>query len=139
MTVALVAPPVTEDPPRSASLPAGFDEDDPYEGEDLSTYPEWWRRNVEEFREYGMRPYRPPRLADGTLTPPLIEELEAEHDASIRFRAVDPQVGNSWELVVDGHVVSEVDHLRSGDGYTVYDVEEAELRESVREAVQRTT
>ena len=139
MTVALVAPPVTDDPPRSASLPAGFDEEDPYEDEDLSTYPEWWRRNVEEFREYGMRPYRPPRLADGTLTPPLVEELEAEHDASVRFRAVDPQVGNAWELVVDGRAVSEVDHLRSGDGYTVYDLEEAELRESVREAAQRTT
>lgn len=130
---------VTGDPPRPASLPPGYDEEDPYEGEDLSTYPDWWRRNVEEFREYGMRPYRPPRLADGTLTPPLLEELEAEHDASIRFRAVDPQAGNEWELVVDGAVASEVEHLRSGDGYTVYDVEEAELRELVREAAQRTT
>jgi hypothetical protein len=130
---------VTDDAPRAASLPAGYDEDDPYEDEDLSTYPEWWRRNVEEFREHGMRPYRPPRLADGTLTPPLLDELEAEHGVSVRFRAVDPQAGNSWELVVDGRVASEVDHVRSGEGYTVYDLEEAALREAVREAAQRTT
>jgi hypothetical protein len=139
MTVASVPSHVTDEPPRAASLPPGFDEEDPYEDEDLSTYPEWWRRNVEEFREYGMRPYRPPRLADGTLTPPLIEELEAEYGASVRFRAVDPQVGNSWELVVDGDAVCEVEHLRSGDGYTVYDLEEEQFREAVREAVQRTT
>ena len=105
MPVASVPSHVTDEPPRAASLPPGFDDEDPYEGEDLSTYPEWWRRNVEEFREYGMRPYRPPRLADGTLTPPLIEELEAEYGVSVRFRAVDPQVGNSWELVVDGGAV----------------------------------
>lgn len=134
-----VAPGVTDDPPRAASLPPGFDEDDPYEDEDLSTYPDWWRRNVEEFREHGMRPYRPPRLADGTLTPPLLEELESEHDASVRFRAVDPQVGNSWELVVDGHVACEVEHVRSGEGYTVYNLDEETLREAVREAAQRTT
>jgi hypothetical protein len=130
---------VTDDPPRAASLPPGFDEEDPYEGEDLSTYPQWWRRNVEEFREHGMRPYRPPRLADGTLTPPLLEELEDEYDVSVRFRAVDPQVGNSWELVVDGRTTREVEHVRSGEGYTVYDLEEAELRRAVRAAAQRTT
>ena len=31
------------------------DEDNPYEGEALERYPEWWRRNVATFRAHGMR------------------------------------------------------------------------------------
>jgi len=128
---------VTEDPPRPASLPAGHDDEDPYEGEDLSTYPDWWRANVEEFRAHGMRPYRPPRLADGTLSPPVVADLRDELGVDVRFRAKNPQHGGSWTLVVDGEDVAAVDHRRHGDGYTVYDLREEELREAVRAAVER--
>jgi len=125
------------DPPRPASLPAGYDEEeDPYEGEDLSTYPDWWRTNVEEFRAHGMRPYRPPRLADGDLSPPLVAALADEFDVDVRFRARNPQSGGPWALVVDGAVVREVDHRRHGDGYTVYGLTSEELRTAVREAVE---
>jgi hypothetical protein len=126
---------VTDDsPPRAASLPAGYDDEDPYEGEDLSTYPDWWRENVEEFRVHGMRPYRPPRLADGALSPPVVDDLGTEFGVDVRFRAKNPQSGGRWTLVVDGEDVRAVEHRRHGDGYTVYDLTEDELREAVRDA-----
>jgi hypothetical protein len=127
---------VTEDPPRSASLPPGYDDEDPYEGEDLTTYPDWWRANVEEFRAHGMRPYRPPRLADGTLSPPVVADLREAFGVDVRFRAKNPQSGGSWALVVDGDDVTTIEHRRHGDGYTVYDLGETELRETVRAAVE---
>lgn len=123
-----------DDQPRPASLPAGYDDQDPYEGEDMSTYPDWWRANVEEFRAHGMRPYRPPRLADDELSPPLVEALSEEFGVDVRFRARNPQSDGAWVLVVDDEAVQSVDHRRHGDGYTVYGVTSEELRAAVREA-----
>ena len=122
------------DPPRAADLPAGYDEEDPYEGEDLSTYPDWWRRNVEEFRAHGMRPYRPPRFADDVLTPPVIEALEAELDATVQFRSVNPQAGGDWEVVLDGEPVATVDRRREGEGFTRYAIEADAFEALVRAA-----
>lgn len=129
---------MSSDPPRDAGLPPGYDESDPYEGEDLSAYPDWWRRNVEEFRAYGMRPYRPPRLADGTVSPPVVADLEAEYGVEIRFRSTAPEDGE-WQLVVDGEPVRRVAHERDGGGYTVYGIDAGELEAAVREAAQRST
>lgn len=129
---------MASEPPREASLPPGHDEGDPYADEDLSTYPEWWRRNVEEFRDYGMRPYRPPRLADGTLVPPLVADLEAEFGVDVVFRSRDRETG-AWEIRVDGEPVRPVDHERDGGGYTVYGIDSDGLRAAVREAAYRST
>lgn len=123
------------DPPRPADLPAGYDEEDPYADEDLSTYPDWWRRNIEEFRAHGMRPYRPPRFADDTLTPPVIDDLEAELDVTVRLRSVNPQAGGDWEVVVDGDPVATVDRRREGEGFTRYAVDADEFEALVRDAV----
>lgn len=123
------------DPPRDAGLPPGYDEDDPYEGVDLSTYPAWWRHNVREFRDHGMRPYRPARFADGTVAPEAVEALAAELGVEIRFRVRNPQDGGQWELAVDGRSVREIDHERSGDGYTVYDIDAEGFERAVRGAV----
>lgn len=126
---------MSEDPPRSADLPPGYDEQDPYEGEDLSTYPEWWRRNIEEFREHGMRPYRPPRFADGELTPPMIASLEEEFGVEIQFRSLNPQEGGGWDLVVDGETVGSVERHREGEGYSLYQMTSDEFDAAVRSAV----
>lgn len=123
------------DPPRNAGLPPGYDENDPYEDEDLSEYPDWWRRNIEEFRKFGMRPYRPPRLADGTISPPLIDELEAKHDVDIWLRSYDPEAGK-WELIVDGESVLEFNHERDGGGYSVYEITKEKFEKAVREATR---
>lgn len=127
---------MSPDPPRSASVPPGYDEDDPYEGEDLTTYPEWWRENIEEFRRHEMRPYRPPRFADGELVPPLLMGLEADLGVELRLRAVDPEVGKNWVVTVDGEQVVEVGRTREGEGFTEYDIDAATFESLVRDAVE---
>ena len=124
---------MVSDPPRGAGLPPGYDEEDPYADADLSEYPDWWRRNIEEFRAYDMRPYRPSRLADGTLSRPFVSDLEAEYTVEIQFRCVDPEAGE-WKLFVDGEMVRSVDHERDGGGYTIYGLSREELRKAVRDA-----
>lgn len=127
---------MANDPPRSASFEAGYDEDDPYEGEDLSTYPDWWRENIEEFRNYQMRPYRPPRFADGELVPPILSRLQDELGVEIRLRAINPEVGNNWELYVDGTHVADVGRTREGEGFTEYDIDAEAFEAAVRSAVE---
>ena len=125
-----------DDPPRDAANPPGYDEDDPYENEEISSYPAWWQRNVEEFRAHGMRPYRPPRFADGAIVTERIESLESELGIKIRFQAKNPQEGGRWQLVVDSDAITAVAHERSGEGYTIYDMEVDEFERVVREAVK---
>lgn len=125
-----------EDPPRPANLAAGYDEDDPYEGEDLSTYPDWWRENIQEFRDHEMRPYRPPRFVDGEFVPPLLMDLEADLAVEIRLRTIDPAVGDNWVVTVDGETVTEVARTREGEGFTQYDVDAATIESVVRDAVE---
>lgn len=108
------------DPPTGANRPPGYDDEDPYEGEDLSTYPEWWRRNIEEFEAHGLRCYRPPRFEDGELTPPVIDELERELGCDIRLRALDPAEGDEWEVLKDGEPIATIGRRRTGDAYTLY-------------------
>ncbi|MFB6250781.1 MAG: hypothetical protein ABEI27_03675 [Halobellus sp.] len=111
-----------DDPPRPANLPPGFDEDAPYDDADLDAFPEWWRRNVEEFQSHEMRPYRPPRFADGTVTTELIERLESTHGVDIRIRAVDPQDGGTWKILVDGEATESVERTRTEAGNTRYEI-----------------
>lgn len=124
------------DPPRPAHLPAGYDEEDPYADEDLSTYPEWWRRNIEEFRRYGLRPYRPPRFADGEIAPEVIVELEAELAVDVRFQTINPHEDerNQWELLVDGERVATMERRRVSEGYSRYEITSEEFERVVRTA-----
>lgn len=125
-----------DDPlPRPRDVPAGYDEKDPYCGVDLDEYPEWWRRNVEQFREHGLRPYRPPRFSDGKYTPAVLERLERKFGVDVLFRAVDPCIGDDWRVVVDGEDVATVGRHRSDEMYTVYELSAAELESIVIEYV----
>lgn len=125
----------SDTPPRPGDVPAGYDENDPYADEDISDYPDWWRRNIEQFREHGMRPYRPPRFTDEKYTPEVIARLEAEFDVDVQFRALEPRVGDDWSVVVDGEEVGAVGRRRSGDGYTVYELTSTEFEQMVEDAV----
>lgn len=121
-----------DSPPRSASLPPGYDDEDPYEGEDLDQYPTWWLANVLEFREHGLRPYRPSRFTDGAAVPAVLEPLERAHDVTVRIRSIDPHKGSDWRIEVDGTAVVTASRYRHADGYSVYDV----TSESVEKAVE---
>lgn len=126
------------DPPRGEGLPPGYDEADPYENADLREYPDWWKRNVELFRNHQMRPYRPPRFKDGELTSTVITELEDELGVTVQLRAIDPHEGKSWQLWVDGRPVTEIDHAREGDGYTEYKIDSERFVELVRAAPEQS-
>lgn len=127
-----------DEPPRSADLPPGYDEEDPYTDVELAQLPAWWRRNVETFRSHGMRPYRPPRFVDGKFTPSVIGRLEAELGVDIGLRAIDPRVGDRWEVTVDEERVSTVGRRRDGNGYTLYEIDSARFEELVRAEVARS-
>ncbi len=120
---------------RSADAPAGFDEENPYDSADLESLEPWWRKNVTLFEDHGMRPYRPPRFADGTHTTPVIQRLEAALDVSIRLRVVDPNPKNEWEVVVDDEPVGTVDRYRDDGGFSVYGIDAAAFESLVRTAL----
>lgn len=128
--------PPADTPPRTATLPPGYDEEDPYADEDLSEYPEWWLQNIELFREYGLRPYRPSRFSDGSVAPAVIEELETEYDLSICLRSVNPQNGRGWEIWIEDEPVRRVDHTRESGGYTRYALDSDEFRAIVESWIE---
>lgn len=125
----------TDSSPRSADLPPGYDEDDPYEDDDLSTYPTWWRRCIEEFRDHGLRPYRPPRFSDDAYVPVVIESLESELGVEIRVRAINPQDGNEWDFLVDGEPVISSVHRREEQGFSRYLLSSDAFRAAVRDSL----
>jgi predicted Rdx family selenoprotein len=125
---------MSDDPPRPASLPPGYDEDSPYDGTELEALPAWWRENVDAFRRHGMRPYRPPRFADGTVTTEVINDLEADLGVSVRIRALNPHTGGGWEIVVDGESVDRIERERTEGGYSKYGVTAGEFEEIVTKA-----
>jgi hypothetical protein len=122
------------EPPRDANLPPGFDAEDPYADADLEDYPAWWRETIDLFREYELRPYRPPRFEDGELTPDVIASLEAELGVEIRLRARNPEVDDDWGVWVAGEHVADIGRRRDGDGYTVYELPADRFAELVRTA-----
>lgn len=117
-----------------ASRAPGEDGDDPYADVDLATLPDWWRRAIREFEAHDLRPYRPPRLADGTPVHEIVDDLEAELDVDVTFGRVGRD-GQDWEVRVDGTVAGTVGRHRSPDGYTVYEVAPDSLAALVRDAV----
>lgn len=124
--------------PRSANLPAGYDEENPYEDEDIEEFPSWWAEGIELFRDHGLRPYRPPQFSDGTLTPEFISELEAEFDISIQFKAVNPRFGDDWGIWIDGDKIAEIPRTRTEEGRTVYEIDSDLFREEIRRVASKS-
>jgi len=118
---------------RLRGNPPGYDEADPYEDVDLSTYPDWWRDAVEEFRDHDLRPYRPARFADETPVHEVVDRLKADLDVDVRF--VRFPEDDEWSVLVDGETVTTVDRYRSADGYSVLDINADAFARRVREAV----
>lgn len=118
--------------PRSASRGAGEEDEDPYEDVDVSTLPDWWQRNIEEYREHGMRSYLPPRFSDGALLTPCIEEIESEHDVDVQIVMTNPEDDNEADIIVEGDTVCDVPRVRKPEGYTVYELTSDEFDRIVR-------
>lgn len=127
---------LSDNPPRPEGLPAGYDGESPYEDEEISNYPDWWRKNIENFREHGMRPYRPPRFLDGEFVPPFIADLEDQKQVKIFIRSINPAVGDDWTLIIDNQEVATIGRHRSGNGYTVYELSSTEFESLIRTAIE---
>jgi hypothetical protein len=124
---------MTLDRPRSG-LPAGYDDASPYDGEYLSTYPQWWRANVELFEAHGMRPYRPARFADGAVVRTVLERLESDLGVNLSLQASDPGPSAAWAVLVDGDTVAHVDRERTTEAVTRYLVNASTFERLVRDA-----
>lgn len=124
---------MSDEPPRSADLTAGYDEGDPYDG-CQSSYPEWWQQNVELFREHEMRPYCPARFADGAVVPDIVVELEADLGVDVALRAVGHDAQGAWNVVVDGCVVREIERTRTSEAFTRYALDSTVFERIVRDA-----
>lgn len=120
---------------RLGSRDPGEDPDDPYEGVDVSDLPEWWRRAIAEFEDHDLRAYRPPRLADGTPLHEAVEGIERDCGVEVAFGSVDSDFRERWEIRVDGDRAGTVGRHRSVEGYTVYETDEAGLRDLIADAV----
>lgn len=105
---------------------------DPYEDVDVDSLPEWWRRNVREFQESNLRPYHPPRFADGILKREVVTSLENELNVDIRFVGYDVEYGDAWTVLVDGEAVGDIPRERSPAGYTVFMIESDEFENWIR-------
>jgi hypothetical protein len=113
----------------------GDDPEDPYADVDVSSLPAWWRRAIEEFEAHDLRPYRPPRFADGTLAYEVIGPLEAEFGVDIDFASVETDFREAWSVRVDGEPVGAVGRRRSPEGYTVYETDPDDFEALVRAAL----
>lgn len=113
----------------------GKDPENPYSDIDIHSLPIWWQDAIVEHREYGLRPYRPPRFADGALLHSVIKEFEAEIDRSISIRGINVSVDEDWAVFVDNEVKMFVSRRRSPKGYTVYQLTSDEFRHRLNEAI----
>jgi hypothetical protein len=105
---------------------------DAFERSDPGLLPRWWTDAIEEFREYDLRPYRPPQFDDGVVVPPLVERLETELGVEIRLMGVDVRYGDAWGVYVDGDVVTTVDRERTRAGFTRYELTSTAFEDAVR-------
>jgi len=113
----------------------GEDPEDPYADVDVETLPEWWQRSIREFEAFGLRPYRPPRFADGALKHEVVADLEAEFGVEVDVRGVDVTHGDDWTVHVDGDPIGSIGHHRAPEGYSVFEVDSDAFEAMVRAAV----
>jgi hypothetical protein len=126
-----------EGAPGRAGHPPGYDEDDPYEDVDVETLPDWWRHNVETFREHRMRPYRPPQFVDGDLVPELVARLESDLGVEVRIhKRIGPDRAGDWTVLVDGRPATSLDRVRTEEGRSVYEITAEAFETAVREAAE---
>lgn len=115
-----------------ASKPAGFDAEDPYTDVNLADLPRWWRETVEEFRAYGLRPFRPSRFENGVVKHTVVEPIEQELDVDIRFTNYGVH-SETWTVLLDGEPVGEIGHHRVPEGFSVFEMDSDSFELMVRQ------
>lgn len=103
----------------------------PYSNVDTSRLPEWWQDAISEFERHGIRPYRPPRFADGEYKFRVVERLEDTFDVTIDFVGKNVEPGDPWAVRIDGEPIRRIGHRRSAEGYSVFEMDSDEFAEVV--------
>lgn len=116
--------------------PPGFDPLDPYENKSLKNLPNWWRKAVNLFDNYDLRPFRPPRFKDDVFKHEVIDRLESEFNINIQFRCFEDRCDGDWEIQIDGKLISHVGRHRSTAGYSVFEITSEEFEKKVREHIE---
>ena len=114
----------------------GSDPRDPYADVDPTSLPPWWQDAVEEFADHDLRPYRPPRFADGTYVHEIRDRLETALGIEITIGATGDEFRNRWTVRVDGEPTTRIPRYRSADGYTVYDVDPSTFETRIRAGIE---
>ena len=111
--------------------PDWLNRDDPYEHVDIKCLPHWWSDAIEQFREYDLPPYKPPRFADNVIVPPIVQRLEQSYDIEIQFIGIDVRIGDSWGIRADGKFVTTVSRERVRNGFTRYELTSDEFEQQI--------
>jgi len=98
--------------------------------------PSWWTENERLREEMDLPPYEPSRFADGTYTYRVVERLEAEHDCTLRFVALNPHYPDDWAVRADGERLFGIGRRRDEHGNTVYEMRSEEFERAVEEALE---
>ena len=111
----------------------GSDPEDPYADVDIESLPAWWRDAIEEFDAHDLRPYRPPRFADGTPVHEILEPLEERHDTDITFASSGANFREHWSVRIAGDRAFSIGRHRAVEGYTVYEMDGETFAATVRD------
>lgn len=103
--------------------------------DDLDSLPDWWRSAVDEFADHNLRPYQPPRFADGTVVPPAVSSAEKTYDVEIQFMSIGAESMTERTLYINNEPTVTVEHRRKSAGYTVYGITHEEFEEFVAAAL----
>lgn len=109
-------------------------EDDPVP-HDPGSRPQWWKDVTAELKENDIDTYHPPVFKNGTLKYDLVNRLERELDVSIRFVTKPGNADQTWLIEVNGEMIGSVDHYRSQQGFTVYQIAATEFANWVRQSL----
>lgn len=118
-----------------AARQPGKECDEPYRHVDSASLPNWWETIAEKFERYGLRPYRPPKLRDGTILPALVPQLEVKHGVNIRILKFD-SAGDQWRIYVDDDYIASMKGKRVPEGYTQFEITAEEFVDRLREHEQ---
>lgn len=118
--------------------PMWSDDERLYRDREVRQLPNWWANAIEEFREYDLRPYKPPRFDDDVIVPPVVQRLESKHGVNIRFMGVNVQYGDSWGIYIEGTLVSTVSRERTSDAYSRYGITSGQFERLVHDYITNT-
>lgn len=126
---------MTDEEERIAALEDRMRTSDPANVyEDIESLPSWWQEAVREFESHDLRPYRPSQFTDDEIVREIVDDLEEQYDVEIDISAKNPTPDGPWTVRVDGESVTDVEHRRKPEGYTVYGISSERFEDIVANA-----